>query len=144
MTRNYWEAEFYAAPPLCGLDRSDMSGTFDWLDRHFPVRGAKVDWSRVPGKHAHWEIHDAGQLASAAAREVSRRVHSGSGAEHVGDGLSPYGVFLAEDSGPGIVAALLDIPEHHYFVARDRSWIVVVTTEGDLHVADELWFPAAK
>jgi hypothetical protein len=34
--------------------------------------------------------------------------------------------------------ALLEIPEHHYFVAKDRSWIVVVTTEGNVDVVDRL------
>jgi hypothetical protein len=39
---------------------------------------------------------------------------------------------------------LLEIPEHHYFVAGDRSWIVVVATEGDLDILDELSFPAVE
>jgi hypothetical protein len=62
----------------------------------------------------------------------------------VGDGLSPYGVFLAGDAVPEITALLLEIPEHHYFVAGDRSWIVVVATEGDLDILDELSFPAVE
>jgi hypothetical protein len=144
MTGNYWEAEFYSAPLLCDLDRSATSDMFDWLSIHFPVLGSKIDWSRVPGRHSHWTIHDSGALASAVVREVSRRVHSGSGAYHVGDGLSPYGVFLAGDAVPEITALLLEIPEHHYFVAGDRSWIVVVATEGDLDILDELSFPAVE
>jgi hypothetical protein len=35
-----------------------------------------------------------------------------------------------------IVAALLEVPEHHYFVAGDRSWLVVVSFEGDVDVVD--------
>ncbi|GAB2613747.1 hypothetical protein GCM10027269_82780 [Kribbella endophytica] len=37
---------------------------------------------------------------------------------------------------PVVTAALLEIPEHHYFVAEDRGWVVVVSTEGDLDVVD--------
>lgn len=140
MTSNYWEDVVYADRPLSGLERSDMSNAFRWLDRHFPKRGSKIDWSRVPGRHVHWEIHDDEQLASAAAREVCRRSSVGSRVEHVGDGLSPYGVLLGEDNVQEIVITLLEIPEHHYFLARDRSWIVVATTEGDLDIVDELPF----
>jgi hypothetical protein len=35
-----------------------------------------------------------------------------------------------------VIAALLAIPEHHYFVAEDRRWVVVVSLEGDLDVVD--------
>lgn len=140
MIRNYWEDVIYAEPPLSGLERSDMSNAFRWLDRHFPKSGSKIDWSRVPGRHTHWEIHDDVQLASAAAMEVCRRGSGGSRVEHVGDGLSPYGVVLEEGKVQEIVITLLEIPEHHYFLARDRSWIVVATTEGDLDVVDELPF----
>jgi hypothetical protein len=70
--------------------------------------------------------------------EVCRRVRPGSIVEHVGDGLSPYGVGFGADNAASVVAALLEIPEHHYFLAGDRSWIVVVTFEGDLDTVDHL------
>ncbi|WP_204052490.1 hypothetical protein [Microbispora siamensis] len=75
-----------------------------------------------------------------ASREVCQHIHPGSVVEHVGDGLSPYGVRFTSDNAHSVVAALLEIPEHHYFVAEDRSWIVVVTMEGDLDVVDQLPF----
>lgn len=138
MTGDYWEDEIYAGSLLSELEHSDMSGTFNWISDHFPASGSKVDWSRVRGKHVHWEIHDDAQLVSAVSREVCQRTGSGLWAEHVGDSLSPYGVFFGDIDVPEIVAALLEIPEHHYFLARNRSWIIVATTEGDLDVVDEL------
>lgn len=137
MTGNYWET-VYAAPPLRDLDRSDMSVTFNWLDLHFPLNGSKIDWRHVQGKHAHWRIDDAAQLVSMACREVCERIRPGAVVEHAGDGLSPYGVRFTEDNAPSVVAELLEIPEHHYFLAEDRSWIVVVTTEGDLDIVDQV------
>jgi hypothetical protein len=143
MTDNYWEHTVYAASPLGDLDRCDLSIVFDWLKRHFPVTGTKIDWRRVQGKHGHWSITDDVQLEEMAKREVCLRVRPGSVVEHVGDGLSPYGVRFTDHDAPSVVAALLEIPEHHYFVAEDRSWIVVVTTEGDLDVVDQLNFEGA-
>jgi hypothetical protein len=143
MTGNYWEETVYAAPPLGDLDHCDMSVVFNWLSLHFPVNGTKIDWRRVQGKHVHWSITDDVQLASMASREVCLRIRPGSVVEHVGDGLSPYGIRFTDDNAPSVVAALLEIPEHHYFVAEDRSWIVVVATEGDLDVVDQFHFENA-
>jgi hypothetical protein len=137
MTGNYWE-ETYTAPPLGDLDRTDMSMVFDWIGLNFPAAGAKIDWRRVQGKHAHWRIDGDEQLAAMASNEVCQRIRPGSIVEHVGDGLSPYGVCFTDGNASAVVAALLEIPEHHYFLAKDRSWIVVVTTEGDLDVVDQV------
>jgi hypothetical protein len=143
MTGNYWEETIYAEPPLGGLGRSDASAAFGWLDLHFAMDGTKIDWRRVRGKHMHWKIDDDMQLVSTVSREVCQRIRLDSGVEHVGDGLSPYGVCFTGDNAQSIVAVLLEIPEHHYFIARDRSWMVVVTTEGDLDVVDLLPFSTA-
>ncbi|GGO83062.1 hypothetical protein GCM10012289_75740 [Nonomuraea cavernae] len=138
MNNNYWRETVYAVSPLDGLERRDMSAIFNWLNLHFPSCGTKIDWGRVQGRHMHWKITDDMRLAATASIEVCRRIQSGSVVEHVGDGLSPYGVCFTDDNAPSVVAALLEIPEHHYFLAEDRSWIVVVTTEGDLEVVDQL------
>ena len=138
MAGDYWEQAIYVEPPLGGLDRSDAAAAFSWLDLNFSTDGTKIDWRRVHGRHMHWKIDDVVQLASTASREVCQRIRPGSGVEHVGDGLSPYGVCFTSDNAEPVVAALLDIPEHHYFLARDRSWIVVVTAEGDLDVVELL------
>lgn len=134
----YWEETVYSVPPLDGLERRDMSAIFDWLGLHFPACGSKIDWGRVQSRHTHWNITDDPRPAVTASAEVCRRIRPGSVVEHVGDGLSPYGVCFSGDNAPAVVAALLEIPEHHYFLAEDRSWIVVVTMEGDLDVVDRL------
>ncbi|WP_433552549.1 hypothetical protein ACQP08_03200 [Micromonospora zamorensis] len=136
MTGDYWEDVVYAASPLDELDQIDASVVFGWLRRNIPATGSKIDWNRAPGRHAHWSVADDSQLASMASREVVGRLTSGSVAEHVGDGLSPYGVRFGVENASPVLAALLEIPEHHYFVAQDRSWLVVATSEGDLDVLD--------
>ncbi|MEV5497340.1 hypothetical protein AB0M50_18270 [Nonomuraea fuscirosea] len=135
MNADYWES-VYAESPLSELERRDQSAAFDWLHRHFPADGSKIAWERVEGRHAHWRIADDRRLAARAAEEVRRRLRPGSVVEHVGDSLSPYGVCCTDVNALAVVAALLEIPEHHYFLAEDRSWLVVVTMEGDLDVLD--------
>lgn len=138
MTGDYWQGEVYGALPLSGLERCDESAVFDWLSLHLLAAGSKIDWRRVPGRHRHWTITNDVQLVAMASREVRMRLLPDSVVEHVGDGLSPYGVRLTGAVAPSVLGALLEIPEHHYFLAEDRSWLVVVTTEGDLDVVDDL------
>lgn len=138
MTGDYWEEEVYGAPPLSGLERCDESAVFDWLSLHLPIAGSRIDWRRVPGRHRHWTITDDMRLVAMASREVCTRLRPGSVVEHAGDGLSPYGVRLIGAVASSVLGELLAIPEHHYFLAEDRSWLVVVTTEGNLDVVDDL------
>lgn len=56
--------------------------------------------------------------------------------EHVGDALSRSGVRFTATSAAGVIAALLEIPENHYFLADNRGWVVVASFEGDLDVVD--------
>ncbi|WP_034088800.1 hypothetical protein [Streptacidiphilus albus] len=138
MAENYWADAVYGTPPLNGLERFDASAAFDWMSLRFPTAGSKIDWPRVPGRHAHLRSSDEVRLAAAAADEVCLRALPGSTVEHVGDGLSPFGVRFTGASCASVVAGLLEIPEHHYFLAADRSWIVAVSTEGDLDIVDLL------
>lgn len=136
MTGSYWEEIVCARPPLAGLDRCDMLKVFDWIRAHFPVIGSKIDWRRAQCRHVHQRITDDVQLAEVASREVCLRLRPGLEVEHAGDSLSPYGIRFARENAPAIVAALLELPEHHYFLAEDRSWVAVVSTEGDLDIVD--------
>ena len=136
MTSSYWEEVVYAEPPLVDLERGDSSVVFAWLHKHLPIRGSKIDWSRAQDRHSHWKLGNDEQLESMTISEISQRVHPDSAVEHVGDGLSPFGVRFGGVDANSVAGALLEIPEHHYFVAADRSWLVVVTTEGDLDVLD--------
>jgi len=136
MPGNYWEDEVYAVPPLRALERTDSAATFDWLALTFRSRGGKIDWRSVDSGHTHRRWDDERSLAAAALTEIADRARPGMTVEHAGDALSPFGVRFASAEASAVVAALMEIPEQHYFVADDRSWLVAVSTEGDLDVVD--------
>jgi len=138
MSENYWTRTVYGVPPLERLERCDASAVFDWLGQTFPIVGTKIDWRRVPGRHSYWRVDDETQLSEIATKEVCLRTYPGLSVEHIGDGLSPYGVRFTNHVCAPVVAKLLEIPEHHYFLASDRSWIVVVSAEGDLDIVDQV------
>lgn len=133
---DYWEEYVYSEAPLAGLERRDDSIVFEWLHEHLPVGHAKIDWSKVQGVHVHRRAGNDTELGLMAVQEVCRRIEPGAMVEHAGDGLSRAGVRFGEVDAAAVVGALLEIPEHHYFLADDRSWLVVVTTEGDLDTLD--------
>lgn len=135
---SFWDREVYRASPLSDLERVDSDAIFDWLASSLPATGSKIDWSRTPGRHSHQQFADDTQLEAATTREVLRRTSAGQRVDHAGDGLSPVGVRFGHEAAVDAVAALLQIPEHHYFVDESRSWLVVVTIEGDLDVLDQL------
>src|SRR5581483_5941628 len=136
MISSYWEESVYAEAPLANLERRDASVVFEWLHENLPLGQTKIDWSRVESGHVHWSVDDDNQLGAMAIQEVCKRIRPGLMVEHVGDGLSPFGVRFGEVDASMVVGTLLQIPEHHYFLAGDRSWLVVVTTEGDLDALD--------
>ncbi|WP_325605819.1 hypothetical protein [Nocardioides sp.] len=138
MSGDFWETEVYGAAPLAGLERIEMEDVFGWLGRTLPVSGSKVDWSLVRGEHSHRHFVDGVEFADEAAREILRRMEAGSSVEHVGDSLSPFGIRFAGAQAGAIVTALLEVPEHHYFLDEGRAWLVVVSSEGDLDIVDQL------
>jgi hypothetical protein len=136
LSGDYWEEEVFSMPPLAALRKTSASDVFDWLEVHFTFVGGKIDWNRVDGRHKHWRIDNEHLLVASASKEICARIRPGSDVEHVGDGLSPYGVRFAGGEAASVTAALLQVPEHHFFLAEDRAWIVVVSLEGDLDVLD--------
>ncbi|MEU5373684.1 hypothetical protein ABZ362_32770 [Streptomyces sp. NPDC005951] len=136
MAGDYWEDAVYSMPPLAPLERIDATVVFDWIEANFSFDGGKIDWRLVSKGHTHWRIDDERVMVEKVIGEIRERVSVDSAVEHVGDGLSPYGVRYSVDDAVSITNALLEIPEHHYFLAENRAWIVVVSTEGDLDVLD--------
>lgn len=129
---DYWQDEIYTAEPLAHLARRDQEVVFDWLMETLPVQGSRIVWAEVQGTHSHRPA------AADAVSEICNRTRSDVGVIHVGDSISPFGVRFTTSDAPGAVAALLEIPEHHYFLAEDGSWMAAVSFEGDLDIVDEL------
>lgn len=133
---DYWVVTSYTASPLRELLRTDEAAVFAWLSSNLPVVGTKIDWDKVGETHEHWHLDDEAALQALAREEVCSRVQRCGPAVHAGDGLSPTGVHVPHENCANVIAALLAIPEHHYFLASDHTWLVVVTTEGDLDTLD--------
>lgn len=129
---NYWTAA-YAKPPLDRLERLDGDSVSDWLNRTMPFVGSKIDWPRVTGSHQHWSKAPANaDVGSVLLEKVLAALPALCRVDHVGDSLSPFEVRIEGRQMIDAIRTLISIPEHHYFVATDRSWVAVVALEGDI------------
>ncbi|MEK7425555.1 MAG: hypothetical protein AAB131_17140 [Actinomycetota bacterium] len=133
-TTSIW-AEHYEAPPLNGLERVEGRETEDWLNHHLPFVGSAVEWSRVRGDHRHWFAAANDDMTAVVVDFLAAVAGFASGVVHVGDSLSPVSVRIAPGQLGDVLDALLEIPEHHYFVAEDRTWCGVFRMEGDVDLA---------
>ncbi len=130
---NYWTT-VYAEPPLDRLERLAGDTVFDWLNHEMPFDGSKVDWSHLAGSQRHWTASSADEL-SAVLGEFLAALPDLDQVDHGGDSLSPFEVRIRGEELATVLPALLSIPEHHYFVAADRTWVAAFTTEGNVDLA---------
>lgn len=135
MTTSVWEQR-YASPPLADLERCEENELPAWINSHLPFVGTGVDWDVVGGRHEHVRSDNGDQLRAWAVQQICDRARAGGRVAHCGDSLSPFDVYFAGSQTELVILALLEIPEHHYFLAEDRSWLVVVRMEGDADVVD--------
>jgi hypothetical protein len=135
-TTKYWAKE-YTQPPLKSLERVDGGDVEKWVNQNLAFIGTDVDWDRVSGSYRHWLPTSADEAALVVV-EFLAALPGVADVVHVGDSLSPYAVRIPREDLDQLLAALLAIPEHHYFVADDRSWCGVfrVTGHVDLVVLD--------
>lgn len=125
-------AEEISAGNLTELDASDQ--VFALLSEKFPVFGSKIDWKNVPFSI---EAHEADTtFHSERFEEFFDEMclkHSLVGSVlYAGDGAADIALEGALDVMRRALPAILDIPQHHYFVETHGRWCICLTMEGDM------------
>lgn len=136
---NYFEGEL-----LQDLDNEIRAGAisigpdsaeyFSKLAACYPVLGSKIQWSKVPSSIEQSEPLD--DLQEKAFSDFFGRMitlHKLSGpAIYMGDSAVNFALLSSVEEFSRKLSVLLQIPQHHYFVARDFSWCIVFSLEGDM------------
>jgi hypothetical protein len=134
LTVSYWN-QFYEIEPLSRCRRRDADPIFDWLNETLPFCGSKVDWARLGAvRHESWSS-GANPFPANLLAAFCESIPPESRIIHVGDNLSEFGIEFSFAEAIPMLGCLLEIPEHHYLVPEDRSWIGVITFEGDADLA---------
>jgi len=98
----------------------------------YPVEGAKIDWDRVPG--AVGRADEAGEVAGFIAffDEIFHRFGLTGRVRYAGDSGTDIALEGTVEAMRRALPALLEVPQHHYFVSPDHTWALCLTMEGDM------------
>lgn len=129
---DYWASIYASDERLRHLDRLEAGAVFAWLDENLPAAGTAVDWARVIGEHTHWKI-EADVGPGRTVSEFLAALPEDDGAVlHDRDSLSPFPVRIKPEELASSLAALLEIPEHHYFLDEQHRWVGVFRAEREV------------
>ncbi|MGJ5176510.1 hypothetical protein ACQR16_31080 [Bradyrhizobium oligotrophicum] len=113
---------------------ADSGVVFGEISKRFPVNGSKIDWTRVAGAIEQCESDPLLQHDQFVRffDSVRSSFSLDGPAIYVGDGATSFGLFGSLESFRKVLPAILDIPQHHYFVGPGYSWCLSLTMEGDM------------
>jgi len=106
---------------------------FSTLAATFPLSGARIDWSAVPGAIESVAVGDKELESFMGFFEMAcEGLDDDEILTYVGDGLTncaysgPIGVLRRH------LAEFMSIPQHHYFVGPECKWCMTFMFEGDM------------
>lgn len=133
---NYYEEEILNALEGVESDVVCVEGgadeIFSRMLERYPVSGSKIDWARVEGSVE--EVESNLDLQSQRFERFFRDVISRFGLKgevvYVGDSLTDFSLCGSSDGFGGLVGAIFEVPQHHYFLGRDLGWCMCFSMEG--------------
>jgi hypothetical protein len=107
----------------------------------YPTVGSKIDWKRVPGAIEDFEEDQSRHFVRFIEffDEMRARFCLDGQVLYVGDSATDFVLAGSMDAMRRVLAVLVEVPQHHYFVGPNGSWCMCMTMEGDMgfgHVDD--------
>ncbi|VWX61432.1 conserved hypothetical protein [Burkholderiales bacterium 8X] len=107
---------------------------FARLEKCYPAKGSRIDWSKV--NRAVGQIEPNAELQQAAFTaffDVTVEQFSLSGTVlYLGDSATDSAFAAELTAMRQVLPKLLEIPQHHYFVAQSCEWCIFFSMEGDM------------
>ena len=135
---NYWDQQVrrslrpaLESGQLTIVDEVDE--LFGRLETAFPVEGTKIDWAEVPGSSYLFSQGGQREDFERFFHQNAPRMGLDTPAYYVSDAALSFAIAGNVRSMGRCLPAILDNPQHHYFVARDFSWCMALTMEGDMN-----------
>ncbi len=139
MSSNFYEAELrerlQIAFASCRVKEvGDSAPFFAQLMKTYPVRGSKIDWSRVPDSIERFEeeVERQAKLFMQFFSELIQRFHLAGDVTYVGDSATDFALAGSLEHITEVLPELLTIPQHHYLIGAEFSWCMCLTMEGDM------------
>jgi hypothetical protein len=113
---------------------NDCLANFTELASFYPNVGSQIDWSAFPDAIVSHE--PKADIQAAAFAEFFGRIFTqfdlGGYLIYMGDGVTDFVLTSEAAVFSKYLKEIFSIPQHHYFVAKDYSWCMVFSFEGDM------------
>ncbi|RON01517.1 hypothetical protein BK659_23675 [Pseudomonas brassicacearum] len=109
---------------------------FEALNSRFPIKSRRLDWAAMPFSWVGLEL-DSKKKSDAFAsffKDVMLEFGLVGEVVYVGDGATDIAVLGDVEAFVDVLECLVSIPQHHYFLSVDCSWLICFTVGGDMGV----------
>lgn len=108
---------------------------FDLLNNEFPIGGFGIKWDKMRNVVRDLEEDHANQTPRGI--DFFRMIcltHNlnGVSATYFGDEITQAAITGKMEDLEEALPALLEVPQHHYFLSKDLSWCLYYSFEGDM------------
>jgi len=135
---NYWDQQVRSAlgpalesGQLTIIDEVDE--LFGGLETAFPAVGTKIDWSEIPGSLNLFSRGAKQEDFERFFNENVSRMDLDTPAYYLSDAALSFAIAGDVRSLGQCLSSILDNPQNHYFAAKDFSWCMALTMEGDMN-----------
>lgn len=139
MRTNFYDAELRRALLAVEAydhirDLGDPALLLARLAKAFPVRGSRIDWSRVQGSIERVQDDPTQQAREfiAFVDELTREKGLGGEVVYAGDSATDFALSGPLERIRDVLPKLLAIPQHHYVIGPQFAWCICLTMEGDM------------
>ena len=110
---------------------------FTKLSSLCPFIGSQIDWSAFPEaieSHESRSDFQVGAFSDFFCKIIARH-NLGGDLIYMGDGVTDFTLEAEKTIFLKYLNDIFSIPQHHYFLAKDFSWCMVFSFEGDMSFA---------
>jgi len=112
----------------------DAADVLRLLSKAYPTSGSKIDWRRVPGAIESNEEDESRQIEQFAEffDKMQLRFSLAGPVLYAGDSVTDFALEGSFEAIRRALPEIVEIPQHHYFIGPNCSWVLCMTMEGDM------------
>jgi hypothetical protein len=139
MSENFYETELRKSLRVeieshSVYELGESSPFFEQLAKTYPVYGSKIDWGRVPSSVERIEEEVGVQIEQFIKffDEMAEKFCLSGDVVYVGDSATDFALKGEVKFIRKALPEILTVPQHHYFIGPNSSWVICFTMEGDM------------
>jgi len=111
----------------------DVDYYVDRVNSRLPIKNRKLDWGvSFLAAGLEGDRRKRASAFSAFFQEVKLKYELNGNVFYMGDGATDIVVAGSIDVFVKVLDCFVSIPQHHYFLAKDYSWFICFSMEGDM------------